>query len=100
MSDSQFALTEQQNEFFSTFGYLGFPGLMADRIGEISDEFENLWTEHNGGHNGKPHDGTARSCIVPFIDQNEKLSSLIDDPRIHGIAASLLGDDFNYMGSD
>jgi ectoine hydroxylase-related dioxygenase (phytanoyl-CoA dioxygenase family) len=25
---------------------------------------------------------------------------LLDDPRIHGIAASILGDDFNYMGSD
>jgi ectoine hydroxylase-related dioxygenase (phytanoyl-CoA dioxygenase family) len=37
---------------------------------------------------------------VPFIDQSAVLSSLIDDPRIHGIATSLLGDDFNYMGSD
>ena len=27
-------------------------------------------------------------------------STLLDDPRIHDIAASILGDDFNYMGSD
>ena len=26
--------------------------------------------------------------------------SLIDDPRIHALATTLLGDDFNYMGSD
>jgi hypothetical protein len=93
-------LTEQQRSFFETFGYLAFPGLMADRIDEIIAEFEALWESHGGGHNGKPHDGQARSCIFPFIDQRERLCALLDDPRIAGIAASLLGDDFNYMGSD
>lgn len=93
-------LTEQQLNFFNTFGYLGFPGLLADRATEIDQAFEGIWGERGGGHNGKQHDGTARSCIVPFIDQSEVLSSLVDDPRIHGLATSLLGDDFNYMGSD
>jgi ectoine hydroxylase-related dioxygenase (phytanoyl-CoA dioxygenase family) len=37
---------------------------------------------------------------VPFIDQSAVLSALIDHPRIHGAACSLLGDDFNYTGSD
>jgi len=100
MSSSPFVLTEQQISFFNTFGYLGFPGLLSDRIGSVIDEFENVWRAHNGGHNGRAHDGTARSCMVPFIDQNETLSSLLDDPRIHAIATGLLGDDFNYMGSD
>src|ERR1041385_8787551 len=93
-------LTEQQLRFFETYGYLGFPGLMADRIDEIIQEFEGVWQGRGGGHDGKPHDGKRRSCIVPFIDQNAYLSSLLDDPRIHGIAASLLGDDFNFMPSD
>lgn len=93
-------LTAQQINFFETFGYLGFPGLMADRAEEISREFENVWTDRGGGHAGKPHEGKARSCIVPFIDQNERLSSLLDDPRILAIGESLLGPDFNYMGSD
>jgi hypothetical protein len=93
-------LTDEQVRFFETFGYLGFPGLLADRIDEIIDEFETLWESRGGGHNGHPHDGTARSCIAQFIDHRERLSSLIDDPRIRGIATSLLGDDFNYMGSD
>jgi len=100
MATSDFQLTEQQINFFKTFGYLGFPGLMADRIADIERAFEAIWTERGGGHNGKPHDGSARSCIVPFIDQSEYLASLLDDPRIHNIAATLLGDDFNYMGSD
>src|SRR5262249_55787829 len=51
-------------------------------------------------HHGKPHDGKARSTIVPFIDQSERLCALLDDERIVGIASSLLGDDFNYTGSD
>ena len=100
MSDQDFKLTDQQLNFFKTFGYLSFPGLMADRIDEIDSAFEAVWAERGGGHNGKPHDGQARSCIVPFIDQSEGLSSLLDDPRILAIATALLGDDFNYMGSD
>jgi hypothetical protein len=100
MSTADFKLSPQQIQFFQTFGYLGFPGLLADRIGQIIQDFEDLWAEHGGGHGGKKHDGTQRSCLVPFIDQSAKLSTLLDDPRILGIASSLMGDDFNYMGSD
>ena len=93
-------LTPQQLSFIETFGYLHLPKLLEDRIEQIIENFELVWTDHGHGHNKKPHDGTARSCIVPFIGQNEYLSSLIDDPRIDGIFASLLGDDYNYLGSD
>ncbi|MBC8078282.1 MAG: phytanoyl-CoA dioxygenase family protein [Chloroflexales bacterium] len=93
-------LSEQQLAYFHTFGFLAFPGLLADRIDQITAEFEAIWAAHGGGHSGRPHDGSARSCSVQFIDQSAYLSTLLDDPRIHGIAASLLGDDFNYMGSD
>jgi hypothetical protein len=59
----------------------------------------NLFEPIDIGHNGYNHYGTARSCTVPFIDQSEYLSSLINDPQIDGIFASLLGDDYNYLGS-
>jgi hypothetical protein len=93
-------LTSQQLAFMDTFGYLVFPGLLRAEIGRITAEFESVFAARGGGHDGRPHDGTARSCIVPFIDQSEYLSSLIDDPRVEGIFASLLGEDFNYIGSD
>lgn len=93
-------LTDQQLSFFKTFGFIAFPGLLKDRIDEIIREFEAVFIKHGGGHDGKPHDGKRRSCIVPFIDRSEYLCTLLDDPRIHGIAAGLLGDDFNYMPSD
>jgi len=97
---SSFRLNDQQLSFFDTFGYIYLPGLMQDVIGEITDAFEAIWDEQGGGHNGQPHDGSRRSCIVPFIDQHERLCALLDDPRIEGLLISLLGDDFNYTGSD
>jgi ectoine hydroxylase-related dioxygenase (phytanoyl-CoA dioxygenase family) len=93
-------LTEQQLAQFDTFGFLGFPGLLADRAGAIIEAFAENWAKHGGGHDGKPHDGKARSVVVQFLDQSEYLSTLLDDHRVHDIAASILGDDFNYMGSD
>jgi Phytanoyl-CoA dioxygenase (PhyH) len=93
-------LSEQQIRFFDVFGYLSFPSLMADRIEAITAEFEALWAAQGGGHHGAPHDHRQRSCIAQFIDHSEYLSSLLDDSRILGIGTSLLGDDFNYMGSD
>lgn len=95
-----FTLSPADLAFFRRFGFLAFPGLVADRIDGICAAFEQIFAERGGGHDGKPHDGIARSCIVPFIDQSAVLSSLLDDPRVHAIGTALLGDDFNYMGSD
>jgi hypothetical protein len=94
------ALTPEQIRFFEVFGFLALPGLLAKSITEVTNAFEKVWEVRGGGHDGKPHEGKARSCIVPFIDQSEVLSALLDHPSIHGAACSLLGDDFNYMGSD
>lgn len=93
-------LTREQLSFFETFGFLALPGLMADSSSRIIEEFEGIWAANGGGHNRAAHDGTRRSCSVQFIDQSAYLSALLDDPRIHDVAASILGDDFNYKGSD
>jgi hypothetical protein len=97
---SKFRLSREQLAFFNTFGFLSFPGLLHDRIERIIAEFEVLWAAQNGGHHGQAHDGKRRSCIAPCIDRSVYLSTMLDDPRLAGIAASILGDDFNYMGSD
>lgn len=88
-------LTAQQVRFFETFGYIALPGLMQDDMDWITAEFEDIFA-----HSDRPHDGTQRSCIVPFIDQRERLCTLLDHPAIHGLIASLLGEDFNYLGGD
>lgn len=88
-------LTEQQQAFFDTFGYLVFPGLMTEEIASVIAEFRGVFDDK-----GVAHDATKRTCLVPFIDQREKLCALLDNPRIAGIAQGLLGDDWNYIGSD
>ena len=93
-------LSEQQLCFFDTFGFLTFPSLFSNDIAAITDSFEKVWVNHGSGHHGKPHDGQQRSSLVPFIDQSEHLSGLLEDPRIEGLATSLMGEDFNYYTSD
>ena len=93
-------LSDQQVTFFETFGYLAFPGLFADEVEAITAEFERIWADHGGGHNRQTHDHQRRSALVPFIDQSEYLSALLDDPRVDNVASTLLGDDYNYEASD
>jgi hypothetical protein len=97
---SEFRLSDAQVRQFKTFGFLSFPGLLADRAEAIIDAFERVFQEKGGGHAGRKHDGKARSCVTPFIDQSEYLSSLLDDERIDGILTGLVGADYNYGGSD
>ena len=93
-------LSGQQLSFFDAFGFIKFPGLFAPEIDKITEAFERIWTAHGGGHHGEVHDRERRSALVLFVDQDEYLCNLIDDPRIDGVIASLLGDDYNYTGSD
>ena len=93
-------LDKRQLQFFDTFGFLKIPGLFADDVGSIINHFEQVWADHGGGHDGRPHELDKRSCIVRFIDQNEDLCTLLDDRRIVGIATSLMGNDFNYVASE
>ena len=97
---TQIPLSEDQMDQFRTFGFLAFPGLLDDCVDRIIEEFEAIWAAHGGGHDGREHDGTARSAIVPFPDRSEYLSSLLDDPRVHGIVSSICGEDFNYTSGD
>ena len=60
--------TEQQVRFFGTFGFICFPGLFADDIGRITDAFEQVWTDHGGGHHGRAHDHRRRSALLQFIE--------------------------------
>jgi hypothetical protein len=90
-------LTKEQLAFFETFGFIKLPQLLADSIDWIIDEFTQTFPSQT---KISKHDGTKRTCLVPFIDQRQKMCTLLDDPRLEGIGNSLLGDDFNYMGSD
>ena len=94
-------LTEQQLRFFETFGYLALRGLFRDEVDALNDAFRDVWTANGGGLDGAADDLDERlTIVVPFVDQHPYLCSLIDDPRIDGVASALLGDDYNYETSD
>ena len=85
-------LSQHRLDFFDTFGYLAFPGLFNDCIDKIIEEFEDIWVK-----SGRTHDKINRSALIQFPDQSKYLSSLLDDHRIHDIASSICGEDFNYF---
>ncbi|MCZ6678601.1 MAG: phytanoyl-CoA dioxygenase family protein [Candidatus Poribacteria bacterium] len=89
------ALTPQQYAFFESFGYLVLPGLLTDDIDWMTEEHRAIFERK-----GMVHDGTKRSQIVPFIDQSERLCTLLDHPKVLEVLKPLLGDDFNYVGGD
>ena len=91
-------LSQEQHNFFDTFGYLAFPKLFSgDEIGWIAEEFEKVLDNHGSG---RAHDGSSRTMIVPTIDHSERLCTLLEDRRIIGIAGDILGADFNYASGD
>jgi ectoine hydroxylase-related dioxygenase (phytanoyl-CoA dioxygenase family) len=88
-------VTPQQARFFEAFGYLKLTHALRDDMDWITSEFEQVFVDR-----GIVHDGTKRATIIPFIDQREKLCTLLDHPAIVNAGTALLGDDFNYLNSD
>lgn len=89
------ALASAQCEFFNLFGYLYLPNLLTAEIEWMTEEHRAIFEKK-----GVVHDGTERSQIVPFIDQSERLCTLLDHPKVLEVIGSLLGKDFNYVGGD
>ena len=95
------SLTNQQISYFKTFGFLKLPGSFVDEINLIDNAFEKIYANVVAEDPSKRHDDKRRSELgADFVGQSEYLTSLIGDPRIGGIAGSVLGDDCNFIGSD
>ncbi|MDA0335609.1 MAG: phytanoyl-CoA dioxygenase family protein [bacterium] len=86
-------LSEQQQRFFTSFGFLHLQGLMADEVGWITEEFEAARAD-----SGADHRGTARTSFSDSAERRQRLCALIEHPRIHGVLTGLLGADFLYLG--
>jgi hypothetical protein len=90
-------LTPAQIAFFQTFGYLAMPGLLADDIDWITEEFE--WAIQNEG-GGVKHDGSKRTMFGGPIERRSRACTILDHPKIQGLIAGVIGDDFNYCSGD
>lgn len=100
---SPFTLTRQQKNFFETFGYLVIPGLLKDRIGDISTTFNQLFEQDAAevvDWRHEAHYMKSRRFLLQFIERDQALSALLDHPVIDGIFRSLLGEDYLYRASD
>jgi hypothetical protein len=89
------SLAHQQRAFFDTFGYVVLRGALRDDVTWILAEFAAVFRDL-----GVEHTGERRSAVVPFIDQRPRLAGLLEHDVVEGALASLLGPDFNYLGSD
>jgi hypothetical protein len=85
----------QLKAFFDTFGYVVVRGALASDVGWIADEHAAVFRDV-----GTDHTGDSRTVIVPFIDQRERLCTLLDHPAITGLLSALIGEDFNYLAGD
>jgi hypothetical protein len=73
-------ISDKDVRFFENFGYLKLSQAFRMEIDWITSEFEQVFLDRK-----VVHDGTRRSCIAPFIDQRERLCTLLDR-REHSLA--------------
>ena len=90
-------LTPQQQHwrrYFDDFGFLWLPGLFAEEVGWISQEFERLLQVQ-----GSTHDGSKRTGCPSPLESSERLGTLLTDPRLTSALNAVLGEDYEYLGS-
>ena len=83
--------------FFETFGYLFLREVFsAGEISEVTREADDLWAEERGG-GPLGEDGQA---VGLFAEKRPLLTGLIEDDRIYGVVARLLGPGMVWAGSE
>src|SRR5690606_31047443 len=96
-------ITPQQKYRFDLFGYLVFPGLLADRIQILRAAFDQVFAEAASEiipwdhvvHHNRPRQ------IMPMItEKNAVLNALANEGVLPAIIGNLLGEPFRLLGSD
>ena len=91
-------LSQEQLNFFDTFGYLLIHQFFSpEETEKIIEGFE--WSIQNCG-GGKHHDGTSRTMFGGPIEHKPEMCAILDHPSILGLIGGVLGEDFNYGGGD
>jgi hypothetical protein len=100
---SAYGLTEQQRNFYDTFGALRLPGLMAHEFNAISDAFDEVFSSDPEGlveSHERVHFGERRLILMHMIERHPTLLALRHDPRITSVVHDVMGPDAAYLGSD
>jgi hypothetical protein len=94
-------LSDQQQRFFETFGFIKLSGLFADDIAELTEAFEEVFRRHPTWESHEDLHFNDRRLIIPsVIDQHPRLRALLEDPRVIGVVSSLVGPDYIDGESD
>ncbi len=96
-------LTEQQKNRYDLLGYLTFPGLFADEIADIRQEFDRVFREQ--AEQVLPwdhivHHNLPRQIMPYMVDKSDKLLALAHSDKLAAIVRGLIGDGFQLIGSD
>lgn len=103
MHEPSLIITPQQKHRFDLFGYLVFPGLLADRIQALRAAFEQVFLEAASDiipwehivHHNRPRQ------IMPMIaEKNMQIHALANEGVLSSIMSDLLGEPFRLLGSD
>lgn len=96
-------LTDPHIARYNLFGYLVFPGLFADRIGEIRAEFDRVFRDCAGQvlpWQHEVHHNLPRQIMPYMVEKSAALLALAQDERLTSIVRRLLGEGFQLIGSD
>jgi len=96
-------LTQDQVNFFHTFGYLHLPGWFRDEIGTLAEAFDRAFKTHEHDvirWEHEAHYNRIRMMLPNLPDRDPALHGLLASPRLQDVATKLAGNNFNYVPSE
>ncbi|MDH4169022.1 MAG: phytanoyl-CoA dioxygenase family protein [Acidimicrobiia bacterium] len=96
-------LTDQQVNYFDTFGYLALPGRFADEIDAITRAFDHVFADPDQVRmdtEGGTYVTGQRDVIPGMIERHPVLLALKSDRRILDVADALLPDGHTFLPGD
>ncbi len=94
-----YLLSKTQVRYFNTFGYLLLPGLFAKEIQEISNAFDQVMSNPEVAGVKLDYAKGDRYMVPRMVENHPFLQSLKTDPRVIGVAESIIGPDWVYAES-
>ncbi len=96
-------ISPQQKAYYDTFGFVTVRGAFADDAPRIVEGFEEVFADEDHPRLEtfeELHLDERRVIIPQFVERSPKLSWLLEDARVLGIVAGLLGPGAEYAQSD
>jgi hypothetical protein len=91
-------ITDDQIAFFKAFGFLFLPGLLKpDEMDAVGEHFDH-WLEAE--REGAPFPGETRQSLYAIAELEPLFTELVVDDRIYGTVEALLGEGFQWLGSE